>query len=48
MHSDVSIKPIHVIPTLAPRKTDIREYVDAMTNSELLDMLLGSDWDEER
>ena len=22
MHSDVSIKPIHVIPTLAPRKTD--------------------------
>lgn len=28
--------------------TDIREYVDAMTNSELLDMLLGSDWDEEQ
>ena len=27
--------------------TDIREYVDAMTNSELLDMILGSDWDEE-
>jgi hypothetical protein len=27
--------------------TDIREYVDAMTNSELLDMLLGNDWDEE-
>jgi len=27
--------------------TDIREYVDAMTNSELLDKILGDDWDEE-
>jgi len=27
--------------------TDIREYVDDMSNSELLDMILGDDWDEE-
>jgi hypothetical protein len=27
--------------------TDIREYVDAMSNSELLDLILGGDWDED-
>ena len=26
--------------------TDKREYVDNMTNSELLDIILGDDWEE--
>ena len=27
--------------------TDIRDVVDDMTNSELMDLILGDDWDED-